>query len=71
MVSKPHGGKLVRRIAAPKTRDRILSEQQEYPRVQIDHGRAIDLENVAHGVYSPLKGFLTSDDFGSVLDTCA
>ncbi|USH00433.1 sulfate adenylyltransferase [Thermococcus argininiproducens] len=68
MVSKPHGGKLVRRIAAPKTRERILSEQHEYPRVQIDHGRAIDLENIAHGVYSPLKGFLTRDDFESVLD---
>ncbi|KPU63871.1 sulfate adenylyltransferase [Thermococcus sp. EP1] len=68
MVSKPHGGKLIRRIAASKTRERILSEQHEYPRVQIDHGRAIDLENIAHGVYSPLKGFLTRDDFESVLD---
>ncbi|WP_367883425.1 hypothetical protein [Thermococcus peptonophilus] len=69
MVSKPpHGGKLVRRIVAPpKTRERILSEQEEYPRVQIDHGRVIDLENIAHGVYSPLKGFLTRDDFESVL----
>jgi len=68
MVSKPHGGKLVRRIVAERTRERILSEQSEYPRVQIEHGRAIDIENIAHGVYSPLKGFLTSDDFQSVLD---
>ncbi|ASJ11588.1 sulfate adenylyltransferase [Thermococcus thioreducens] len=68
MVSKPHGGRLVRRLVAERTRERILSEQKEYPRVRIEHGRAIDLENIAHGVYSPLKGFLTSDDFGSVLD---
>jgi len=68
MVSKPHGGKLVRRIVAERTRERILSEQKEYPHVEIDHGRAIDLENIAHGVYSPLKGFLTSDDFQNVLD---
>ena len=68
MVSKPHGGKLIRRIAAPKTRERILSEQREYPRAEIDHGRAIDLENIAHGVYSPLKGFLNRDDFESVLN---
>ncbi|WP_461866756.1 sulfate adenylyltransferase [Thermococcus sp.] len=68
MVSKPHGGRLVRRVAAEKTRTRILSEQHEYPSVRIDHGRAIDLENIAHGVYSPLRGFLTSDDFQSVLD---
>ncbi|AFK22097.1 alkaline phosphatase family protein [Pyrococcus sp. ST04] len=68
MVSKPHGGKLIRRIVVERTRERILSERHEYPSVQIDHGRAIDLENIAHGVYSPLKGFLTSDDFQSVLD---
>ncbi len=68
MVSKPHGGKLIRRVAAEKTRMRILSEQHEYPSVEIDHGKAIDLENIAHGVYSPLRGFLTSDDFQSVLD---
>ncbi len=68
MVSKPHGGKLVRRIVAERTRERILNEQTEYPRVEIEHGRTIDLENIAHGVYSPLKGFLTSDDFQSVLD---
>ncbi|HIP89597.1 MAG TPA: sulfate adenylyltransferase, partial [Thermococcus paralvinellae] len=68
MVSKPHGGKLVRRVAAPKTRERILSEQREYPRAEIDHGRAIDLENIAYGIYSPLRGFLAGDDFQSVLD---
>lgn len=68
MVSKPHGKKLINRVSAPKTRKRILSEQKEYPRTEIDHGRAIDLENIAYGVYSPLKGFLTGDDFQSVLD---
>lgn len=68
MVSKPHGGKLIRRLVAEKTRERIMGEQHEYPSVKIDHGRAIDLENIAHGVYSPLKGFLNRNDFQSVLD---
>ena len=68
MVSKPHGGKLIRRLVAEKTRERILSEQHEYPSAKIDHGRAIDLENIGHGVYSPLKGFLNQNDFQSVLD---
>ncbi len=68
MVSRPHGGRIVRRVASEKTRDRILGEAREYPKLDIEHGEAIDVENIAHGVYSPLTGFLTEDDLVSVLD---
>ena len=68
MVSRPHGGRIVRRVASEKARERILGEQHEYPRIGIEHGEAIDLENIAYGVYSPLTGFLTQDDYISVLD---
>ncbi len=68
MVSKPHGGRIVKRVASEKARERILSEQHEYPKIIIEHGEAIDVENIAHGVYSPLTGFLTQDDYLSVLD---
>jgi len=68
MVSKPHGGRIVRRVASPKTKERVLNEQHEYPHVKIDHGSAIDIENIAHGIYSPLRGFLTEDDYKTVLD---
>ncbi|WP_456478851.1 sulfate adenylyltransferase [Geoglobus ahangari] len=67
MVSKPHGGRIVRRIASDKTRERILSEQNEYPRIDVEHGEAIDVENIAHGIYSPLTGFITDEDYTSVL----
>lgn len=68
MVSKPHGGRIVRRVASEKTRDRIIGEAEEYPKLGIEHGEAIDVENIAHGVYSPLTGFLTEEDLSSVLD---
>lgn len=68
MVSKPHGGRIVRRVASEKARERILNEQHEYPKIGVEHGEAIDVENIAHGVYSPLTGFLTEDDCVSVLD---
>lgn len=68
MVSKPHGGKLVRRIASRRRKERIISEIDEIPKLEISEGQALDAENIAHGVYSPLEGFLTGEDFEMVLD---
>ncbi|HDN74111.1 sulfate adenylyltransferase [Archaeoglobales archaeon] len=68
MVSKPHGGKLVRKLMASRTRERVLEEINEFPRIEISERVAIDLENIAHGVYSPLSGFLCSDELENVLE---
>ncbi|MEM3372424.1 MAG: sulfate adenylyltransferase [Candidatus Korarchaeum sp.] len=67
MVSKPHGGRLVKRLVSPRTRERVLEEEHEYPHLEIDHGEALDAENIAHGVYSPLEGFMDRNDFESVV----
>ncbi len=68
MVSKPHGGKLVRKLLADRARKRVLDELHEYPKINISGRAATDLENIAHGVYSPLTGFLCSEELESVLD---
>ncbi|RLG02474.1 MAG: sulfate adenylyltransferase [Thaumarchaeota archaeon] len=67
MVSKPHGGELISRIASDKEKARILSEAREIPKLFISRDLASDLQNIAHGVYSPLKGFLIQEDFLHVL----
>ncbi len=69
MVAKPHGGKLVRLVASGKTRERILSERDEYPKMEIPEDIAVDLENIAWGVYSPLRGPNSSEELASILDT--
>lgn len=60
---EPHGGKLVKRIA----NDRLREEAEELEKVEIDRERALDVENIGLGIYSPLEGFLCSEDFESVL----
>ncbi|WP_456374753.1 sulfate adenylyltransferase [Methanocaldococcus sp.] len=68
MVSKPHGGRLVRKLLSEKSKERILEEKDEYQKINIREGTAIDIENIAHGIYSPLEGFLVENEFQSVLD---
>ncbi len=67
MVNKPHGGRLIRRTATPKARDRMLSEINDHHRVDIKEVNAVDLQSIATGIYSPLTGFMMSDELQSVL----
>ncbi len=68
MVARPHGGRLVNKVVKDSRRERMLREVEELPRIHIDRNTAVDLENIAHGIYSPLIGFMTREDFESVLD---
>lgn len=67
MVSRSHGGRLVDRVAKDRARDRLVREVMEMPRIGVDSMMASDIANIAHGVYSPLEGFLTREDYLNVL----
>lgn len=67
MVSRPHGYKLVERIVRDLRRERLLEEAREITGIEIDDGLASDVMNIAHGVYSPLEGFLVQEDYVHVL----
>ena len=60
---EPHGGKLVKRVAD----ERLKEEAKELEKIEIDRERALDIENIGLGIYSPLEGFMCSSDFESVL----
>ena len=68
LTSRPHGGKLVERVAKGRMRERLIEEAKEMVKVELDEGLAADVNNIAHGVYSPLEGFMTREDYQSVLD---
>ncbi len=69
MVSRPHGNKLVNRVASEKVRERILSNTKDFIKLSINLSMASDIENIAYGAYSPLEGFLDSEDYEYVLNS--
>lgn len=64
---QPHGGKLIDRVLTGREKDEAVAGSAKLPRLVIDSELLSDVENIATGVYSPLAGFLGSDDFRSVL----
>jgi len=68
LVSSPHGGRLINRVVKGSRREALVEEAKELIKVEVDAGKASDIYNIAVGAYSPLEGFLTSEDLQNVLD---
>jgi len=64
---RPHGDVLVERVASEEKRSRIQRNAGKYRRIPVDREKIQDITNIAHGVYSPLTGFMGEADFRSVL----
>ena len=67
MVSKPYGGKLVNRLLDENEKKRILKDVNERQRISVDKAVAFDIEKIAFGAFSPLEGFMGSEEYDSVL----
>jgi len=66
-MPRPHGGKLINLLTRAAKIDDRVEEALELPNISVDNELRIDLENIAVGLYSPLKGPLAKNDFHSVL----
>lgn len=62
LLVSPHGGRLVDRLAG----DGFFVDSLK--RLDISENIAMDVEQIAFGVFSPLEGFMGKKDFQSVLD---
>jgi sulfate adenylyltransferase len=67
MIVQPHGGTLVNRVLSGKEREAILSCQEQFVSLEIDAEKAIEIQNIASGVFSPLQGFMNRDDYREVV----
>lgn len=64
----PHGGGLVDRVARGAEREEALARAAHLPRVVLSPLAVADLELIGVGAYSPLRGFMTQDDYRSVVE---
>jgi sulfate adenylyltransferase len=69
MTIAPHGGVLIDRILTGQRRDEAAGRASAHPSVELSERQAREVENLALGVYSPLRGFLRRADFDAVLET--
>src|SRR5689334_15363279 len=62
-LAAPHGGELVDRWAHGAEKEKLVEKAKSLPSVTLDERAAADVENIAVGAFSPLKGFMTSKDY--------
>jgi sulfate adenylyltransferase len=60
-----HGGVLINRKLDKKKSERIT--KSGLPRIAVSDDVIFDIEKIAQGAYSPLKGFMCKDDLASVV----
>lgn len=62
----PHGGTLVNQIVDASKRELLSASADSLPRITLSAKQACDLEMIAIGAFSPLKGFVGQADFEAI-----
>ena len=69
LMPRPHGGKLVNRLTSVSKKAKKESDAEELHKISVSNELRLDFENIAFGLYSPLKGPLNLNDFESVVNS--
>jgi sulfate adenylyltransferase len=66
---RPHGGVLIDRELRGIAREGALERAGSLPRIELSEVNLSDVEMIATGALSPLTGFMTQDDYESVVNS--
>ena len=66
---EPHGSRLVNLLADSSDFSALKDESNEYPSWTLTDRQICDLELLLNGAFSPLDGFMTKNDYESVLES--
>jgi sulfate adenylyltransferase len=69
MSIAPHGGELINRILTGAAREAALGKAGSLPKLAVNSYTAFDIDGIAKGIFSPLKGFMGEAETHCVLDT--
>jgi sulfate adenylyltransferase len=67
-LGEPYGGELVNLVAGDDERQELAREVAALPAIEVDSRTRSDLELLSNGGFSPLRGFMSHDDYRSVVD---
>ena len=68
MPIEPHGGTLINRIVIGETQKQLQEKAASLEPIRLNSREVSDLEMIATGALSPLEGFMTRQDYTSVVD---
>lgn len=67
-MPRPHGGKLINRLTPENHVQQRSDEAKELFQLNVSHELRLDFENIAFGLYSPLRGPVVQNDYQSILE---
>ena len=68
MLIEAHGGELIDRVIKGEKREKLLVKSNAMPKVALNNRELTEMENIAIGLYSPIEGFMTEEDYKSVVE---
>ena len=67
-LNPPHGGTLVRLLAAPERATELQAASRDWPSWDLTARQLCDLDLLMNGGFSPLRGFMTRADYQGVCE---